>query len=58
MLGEVINVNLCQFTSDSYITIRYNNYLSPEVVQDLWSKQEDLAIVRGQSVVGNKWTHM
>eukprot|EP00291_Cryptomonas_curvata_P024245 CAMPEP_0172173754 /NCGR_PEP_ID=MMETSP1050-20130122/13258_1 /TAXON_ID=233186 /ORGANISM="Cryptomonas curvata, Strain CCAP979/52" /LENGTH=282 /DNA_ID=CAMNT_0012845601 /DNA_START=172 /DNA_END=1017 /DNA_ORIENTATION=+ len=37
---------------------RYKNQLSPEIVKDPWSKEEDLAIVAAQAQVGNKWTEI
>ena len=40
------------------LSIRYKHHLSPEIIKDPWSKEEDLAIVAGQAQIGNKWTEM
>ena len=42
----------------SLFFVRYKHYLRPDVVKDVWTKEEDLAILTCQSVVGNKWTEM
>ncbi len=54
-----------QFSRDLLLSIhahfnfsRYQYHLSPDVVKDPWTKEEDLAIVTAQSRLGNKWTEM
>jgi hypothetical protein len=37
---------------------RYTHQLSPEIVKDPWTNEEDLVIVHSQSQIGNKWTEM
>ncbi len=37
---------------------RYKHHLSPDIIKDSWTRHEDLAIVNGQSCVGNKWAEM
>mmetsp|Transcript_18477 Transcript_18477/g.51039 ORF Transcript_18477/g.51039 Transcript_18477/m.51039 type:complete len:135 (+) Transcript_18477:187-591(+) len=32
--------------------------LSPDVVKDPWTREEDLAIIVGQASIGNKWTEL
>ena len=56
--GLNFNGFLQEATYERTFFIRYKHYLSPDVVKDMWTKEEDLAILTGQSVVGNKWTEM
>ena len=44
--------------ADVVLISRYKYHLSPHVVKEDWTKEEDLAIITGQSLVGNKWTDM
>mmetsp|Transcript_55371 Transcript_55371/g.115841 ORF Transcript_55371/g.115841 Transcript_55371/m.115841 type:complete len:101 (+) Transcript_55371:64-366(+) len=37
---------------------RYKNQLDPNIVKDPWTHVEDLAILRAQETIGNKWTEM
>ena len=50
--------NLLHILTHLFPNDRYKHYLSPNVVQDTWTREEDLAILTGQSVIGNKWTEM
>ena len=47
-----------RFPLDFDPTDRYKHHLSPEVIKDPWTREEDLAIVAGQARLGNKWTEM
>ena len=60
VLRKVLVIHKCIIIS-SLLHIydsRYKNYLRPDICNDSWTKEEDLAILTGQSVVGNKWTEM
>ena len=40
------------------VSCRYKEYLSPDIVQGPWKRDEDLAILYGQHTLGNKWAKM
>ncbi len=37
---------------------RYREHLSPDIVRDPWTRDEDLAILYGQQALGNRWAEM
>ncbi len=37
---------------------RYKNQLSPDIIKEPWTREEDMAILAAQAQVGNKWTEM
>ncbi len=37
---------------------RYKHHLRPDITKHSWTRYEDLALVTGQYLIGNKWTEM
>ena len=40
------------------ITPRYHHHLSPDVVKDPWTAEEDMALAYAQNKIGNQWKQM
>ncbi len=40
------------------VSYRYKHHLSPDIIKDAWTRHDDLAIVKGHSLMGNKWAEM
>ncbi len=56
---ESENVRLCGVGRDlKPVFFRYREHLSPDIVRDPWTKDEDLAILYGQHTLGNRWAEM
>ena len=37
---------------------RYHHHLSPDVVKDPWTAEEDMALAYAQNKIGNQWKQM